>query len=267
VVAETRALTPATPDGLIGTWEALVQDDSIATAVYQMVIPKQGDAHLIQLYAGDSRPWSKFFGSSSSIKVENGKVTIRFIMALEHVQYCDWVEIQGYAVAEGTVGAITGKIIRHRKDGPREEWSEPVAFKKGLWIRDLQKVSEQASLILNDPKLVEGHAVAVSTARAMATARSSRWSDARVEETKRRGDAICKAVDSYRARLGKLPQDLRQLQPEFLREIPQPTAGDETWHYKLSDSGRNYWLQVEDPEPAFAPMLQRFPDGKWEFSK
>ena len=80
-------------------------------------------------------------------------------MAPEHIQYCDWMEIQGYAVAEGPVGAITGKIIQHRKDGPMRESSQPVAFKKGPWIRDLQRVSDEASLILADPKFEQGHAV------------------------------------------------------------------------------------------------------------
>jgi hypothetical protein len=84
-------------------------------------------------------------------------------------------------------------------------------------------------------------------------------------ETKRRGDAVCNAIDSYRARMGNLPRDLGQLQPEFLREIPQPTAGDKAWRYELVDAGRNYWLQVKGSE--FGPILQRFSDGKWEFIK
>jgi hypothetical protein len=159
-LGDTRALAPATREGLVGTWDALVQDGSMATAVYQMVIPKEGEAHLIHLVAlGEGRSYSHFFGGAASITLENGNVTIRFTMAPEHTQYCDWMEIQGYAVAEGPVGAITGKIIQHRKDGPMREWSQPVTFKKGHWIRDLQRVSDEASLILEDPKFEQGHAV------------------------------------------------------------------------------------------------------------
>ena len=58
---DTRALAPATREGLVGTWDALAQDGSMATAVYQMVIPKEGEAHLIHLVAlGDGKSYSHF---------------------------------------------------------------------------------------------------------------------------------------------------------------------------------------------------------------
>ena len=158
--AETRAVPPATREGLAGVWEALVQDGSMATEVYQMIIPKEGDARLIQLVAlPDNRSYSKFFGRATSIDLLDGNIKLRFAMAPEHVQYCDWVEIQGYAVAEGEGGAITGKIIMHRPNGPPHEWTEAVAFKKGPWIRDLQRISDEASRILRDPKIEEGHVI------------------------------------------------------------------------------------------------------------
>jgi hypothetical protein len=159
--AETRAVPPATREGLAGVWEAVVQDGSMATEVYKMIISKDGDACLIQLVAlPDDRSYSKFFGRATSIELLDGNIKLRFTMAPEHVQYCDWVEIQGYAVAEGEGGAITGKIIMHRPNGPPHEWTEAVAFKKGPWIRDLQRISDEAGRILRDPKIEEGHAVA-----------------------------------------------------------------------------------------------------------
>ena len=159
-IAETRAVPPATREGLAGVWAALVRDGSMATEVYQMIIPKEGDACLIQLVAlANDRSYSRFFGRAAAIELVNGNIKIRFVMAPEHIKYCDWVEIQGYAVAEGESGAITGKIIGHRADGPVHEWSQPVQFKKGPWIHDLERISNEAEKILRDPTFEGGHAV------------------------------------------------------------------------------------------------------------
>ena len=158
---ETRAMDKATRDGLVGVWEAIVQDQSMATGVYQMIIPEEGDALLLKLFSlGEDKSYSHFFGRASSIKLADGNVTIRFAVEPGHIEYADWVEIQGYAVAEGAAGAITGKLIKHRKNGPLREWSEPIAFKKGRWIRDLQRISDEGNRILSDPKIEDGHAVA-----------------------------------------------------------------------------------------------------------
>jgi hypothetical protein len=157
--AEIRAMAQATKDGMVGVWEAVVQDQSMATGVYQMVIPKEGDAYLIHLFASGAGAYSMFFGRAAAIELADGNIKIRFTMAPEHIQYCDWVEIQGYAVAEADTGAITGKIVKHRKSGPAHEWSEPVSFKKGRWIQDLERVSNEANRILRDPAFKEGRAV------------------------------------------------------------------------------------------------------------
>lgn len=63
------------------------------------------------------------------------------------------------------------------------------------------------------------------------------WSDAQVAETKRRGDIVCRAIEAYRARNSKVPSDLKKPQPDFLREIPQPTVGKLAWTYETYQSG------------------------------
>src|SRR5436190_23362198 len=73
-------------------------------------------------------------------------------------------------------------------------------------------------------------------------AQSWKWSSSGVAETRRRGDIICGAIDAYRAKNAKYPAQLTDLQPEFLREIPQPTVGGKAWDYMLIDQGTNYWL-------------------------
>lgn len=82
-----------------------------------------------------------------------------------------------------------------------------------------------------------------------------KWSASRVAETRRRGDIICGAIEAYRARTGKYPAELSELQPEFLREIPQPTVGYKQWKYDLPDQDTDYWLHVVASE--FGPQLRK----------
>jgi len=90
------------------------------------------------------------------------------------------------------------------------------------------------------------------------------WSDAQVAETKRRGDIICKAIEAYRTRNGKVPSDLKELQPDFLREIPQPTVGKKSWTYATYQSGRSYNLEVAIRQYS-EPLLQTQSEGGWSY--
>ena len=90
------------------------------------------------------------------------------------------------------------------------------------------------------------------------------WSDAQVAETKRRGDIICKAIEAYRARTGKVPGDLKELRPDFLAEIPQPTVGRKIWTYAMYESGRAYNLEVAIGSQS-EPLLQTQSEGGWSY--
>jgi len=89
-----------------------------------------------------------------------------------------------------------------------------------------------------------------------------KWSASGIAETRRRGDIISEAIEAYRAKTGKYPAELRELQPEFLHEIPQPTVGYKQWQYGLIDQGTNYWLQVVASE--FGQQLDRTSRG-WQY--
>ena len=90
------------------------------------------------------------------------------------------------------------------------------------------------------------------------------WSDTQVAETKRRGDTVCRALEVYRARTGKLPTDLKQLQPDFLHEIPQPTVGKRAWTYETYQSGQSYNLSVAIRRES-EPLLQTQSDEGWSY--
>ena len=92
----------------------------------------------------------------------------------------------------------------------------------------------------------------------------SDWSDAQVAETKRRGDIVCRALEAYRARTGKVPTDLKQLQPDFLHEIPQPTVGKRTWIYETYQSGQSYNLSVAIRRES-EPLLQTQSAEGWSY--
>jgi hypothetical protein len=153
---DTRAMDHLTRDGFVGTWEAIVQDDSMGIGVYQMKVPTKGDAMLIQLFAGGK---SKFFGRATSWELADGKIKIRFTMDPEHVHYFDWIEIQGSAVGEGDAGAIVGKLTKHRTNTVLDEWSEQVFFKKGRWVQYFDVASKEAEKTLRGAKIEDGHAV------------------------------------------------------------------------------------------------------------
>jgi hypothetical protein len=86
-----------------------------------------------------------------------------------------------------------------------------------------------------------------------------KWSASGIAETRRRGDIISEAIEVYRAKTGKFPAALEELQPNFLREIPQPTVGAKQWEYELIDQGTNYSLQVVASE--FGKQLSRASEG------
>ena len=88
-----------------------------------------------------------------------------------------------------------------------------------------------------------------------------KWSASGIAETRRRGDLISSAIEAYRARIGKYPAKLTDLQPEFLREIPQPTLGYKEWNYYLIYEGANYSLGVLASE--FGRQLFRTSEG-WQ---
>ncbi len=157
---ETRIMAAATPEGMIGVWEALIPDGgSMASGVYQMVISPQGDATLIEVYAlrggGAS---SGFFGSAKSIQLHDGKFTVRFSVHPDQQQRCDWIEIQGSASVDGDLGAISGKMIKHTVDSDAP-FSEPVRFRKGHWFSELAAVAAAAERIIHSPRFINGGAV------------------------------------------------------------------------------------------------------------
>ena len=90
------------------------------------------------------------------------------------------------------------------------------------------------------------------------------WSDAQVAETKRRGDTICRAIEAYRARAGKVPGNLKELQPDFLAEIPQPTVGKKVWEYATYEDGQAYILEVAIGSQS-EPLLQTQSEGRWSY--
>jgi hypothetical protein len=156
MLAMGASMPHLTRDNFVGVWEAVVQDESMGIGVYQMVVPQNGDAKLVQLFAGGK---SQFFGYAKSYELADAKITIRFTMHPEHVHYYDWIEIQGSAVGDREGGAIVGKIIKHRTNTVLDEWSEPVFFKKGRWVQYFDVASKEAEKILHDARIEDGHAI------------------------------------------------------------------------------------------------------------
>ena len=61
-------------------------------------------------------------------------------------------------------------------------------------------------------------------------------------ETKRRGEDIARALETYRAKHGAYPKVLRELVPEFLPRINPPVAGRTEWSYGVDAAGTRFQI-------------------------
>jgi hypothetical protein len=156
---ETIVMPPATPEGMVGVWEALIPDGgSMEVGVLQMVVSPQGDAKLIEMYAlSGGGVLSKFFGSATSIQLHDGKFTARFSAHPNQQYWTDWIEIQGSASVDGDLGAITGKVIIHTVDEDPPV-SVPMRFRKGHWFSELAAVAAAAERTIHSPRFKNGRA-------------------------------------------------------------------------------------------------------------
>ena len=152
-------MPPATPEGMVGVWEALIPDGgSMKTGIFQMVVSPQGDAKLIEMYALiGGGVLSKFFGSATSIQLHDGKFTARFSAHPNQQCWTDWIEIQGSAAVDGDLGRITGKVIIHTVD-EEPPASVPMQFRKGHWFSQLAAVAAAAERTIHSPRFINGRA-------------------------------------------------------------------------------------------------------------
>lgn len=57
------------------------------------------------------------------------------------------------------------------------------------------------------------------------------WDEATVGESMRRGDRIVEAIERFERAKQRLPETLDELEPEFMKDVASPTAGDRVWEY------------------------------------
>jgi hypothetical protein len=93
------------------------------------------------------------------------------------------------------------------------------------------------------------------------------WRSSAIEESKRRGETIMRAIAAYKKDNGHLPAKLDELSPGYIKTMPQPTAGGRVWRYRVTDNGESFLLAFGMPEEApyyFYPKCTLDPnDGTW----
>ncbi|MCP4591892.1 MAG: hypothetical protein GY842_14240 [bacterium] len=62
-----------------------------------------------------------------------------------------------------------------------------------------------------------------------------RWTTGTIEESKRIGNGIARALEAYYEDTGIFPASLDQLVPTYIDEIRPPTAGMPVWDYTSSE--------------------------------
>ena len=104
--------------------------------------------------------------------------------------------------------------------------------------------------------------LAFTAALSVALIACGRWSQDNIAETKARGEVIIRAVEAYRNKHGKYPIYLTELEPGFLRDIPQPAVHPHRSGYTVIN---NKWsLAVGDPD--VGPYLMRVSGTDWMYS-
>lgn len=91
------------------------------------------------------------------------------------------------------------------------------------------------------------------------------WSDWRVAESERRGNAIVAALEGYREAHGVYPGSLRALIPKYLTEASPPVAGNRYWRYHTSESGQDFELAFGDDSVWFPSDSITANDDSWYF--
>ena len=77
----------------------------------------------------------------------------------------------------------------------------------------------------------------------------SKWSDEKVDESKKRGDRIIAALENYRNEHSAYPNSLNDLMPKYLKSIEPPVAGNCKWRYDTYEDGKAFRLIFEDETP------------------
>lgn len=92
-------------------------------------------------------------------------------------------------------------------------------------------------------------AIVVAAIYLLAGCNPSNWNNTNIAESKKRGECIVAALNSYYGDHGRYPDRLNQLVPKYLRNIDSPVAGDRKWIYELKVGGRHCALSFEEPGP------------------
>jgi hypothetical protein len=77
------------------------------------------------------------------------------------------------------------------------------------------------------------------------------WTNEQVDKSKKIGDGIVSALNTYQAKEGRYPNSLDALVPKYIPAIDQPIAGKRKWEYQVSPDGSfyNLWFESKDVHP------------------
>ena len=151
-VGDQRIMPALTQDKLVGSWEAVVQDRSMASGVYRMEFAADGSGYFVHVWDGPGGPRAFYIARLTECEVRDGNIRARFAPPPHQVPYHDWIEVQGSAVAEEDRGAIVGTLIMHKDNSLAPDATEPVKFKKGSWMDALERAAKTAEEAIKDER-------------------------------------------------------------------------------------------------------------------
>jgi hypothetical protein len=138
---------PLTNDTLVGTWEAVMPIESTMVAgLYRMEIRKDANSYLVGIIAlPNEAPWERFAFHLTESEVVDGKVKLRFRGQYEGKDTEIVFDGSGAGLAEQ--GAIGGRFT-YKTGKPFDSFAGEIWFKKGSWIRDLERTSKESERLI-----------------------------------------------------------------------------------------------------------------------
>jgi hypothetical protein len=74
------------------------------------------------------------------------------------------------------------------------------------------------------------------------------WTPGNIAKSKSIGDSLIAKIELFADENKRLPKQLSDLVPKYLKRIPPPTAGEGRWDYRTWEDGRTFSLKFSMPK-------------------
>src|SRR5262245_38617730 len=73
------------------------------------------------------------------------------------------------------------------------------------------------------------------------------WNSGNIEASKMVGDCLIDKINLFAKENGRLPRQLDEPVPRYLKSLTPPCAGEKRWHYSITGKGDTFYLGFSMP--------------------